>query len=132
VTLRVLVPETGYASLDLRDDPHRWLRASMGLTECATTPARSMLGDATELHFRCLDDAVTFHQRFPMLVLADVTLSPTYHSPHLPSGREEATVCNLYNLTTTQEAMRQVFPTRSIVDFHPELSRVFHREVSHL
>lgn len=117
VTLRVLVPDNGYSSLGVQNDPREWLRKNIGLTECATTPHRSGIGDGTEYHFRCLDDALAFRARFPQLVMADGTMSATYSSPHLPFGRgEEVEVCNLYTSLRTQEAMRRLFPNRNLSD----------------
>lgn len=48
---------------------------------------------------------------FPDLQLADGTCLSSYTSPHLPFGRskEDETICNLYNQTTTQEALRRLF-----------------------
>ncbi len=116
VTLRVLIPEGGTSALGRENDPHDWLRENLGLTEFATTPGHSILGDGIEFHFRCVEDARTFHARFPQLVLADSTMSVSYRSPHLPFGREDESLCNLYNLTRTQEAMRSLFADQDVTD----------------
>jgi putative SOS response-associated peptidase YedK len=112
VVVRVLIPDTGLASWGVGHDPDRWLRENLGLTEYATTPHASPLGDAIAYHFRCVDDARRFCERFPMAILADGTMAATYTSAHLPFGRqeEEGGMCNLYSVTTTQEAMRRLFP----------------------
>ena len=117
VTLRVLLPEEGYLAFGAGIDPREWLRLTLGLTEFATTPHRSIMGEGVEFHFRCLDDAAAFREQFPQLVLADCTMSPTYYSPHLPFGRrEEHDMCNLYTSLRSQEAMRRLFPNRNIID----------------
>lgn len=54
-----------------------------------------------------------------MLELADGTTLPGYYSPFLPLGRpklEDEPVCNLFNQTTTQVAMRQLFNGFSLTD----------------
>ena len=85
VTVRVLVPENGFG----KNDPSGWLRAELGLTEFAKTPAHSFLNDAVAYHFRSVEAARAFCERFPMLQLADGTTSRGYTSPHLPNGRRE-------------------------------------------
>jgi putative SOS response-associated peptidase YedK len=110
VTVRVLVPETGLSALGKDNSPWDWLHRNIGLTEYAETSRLALLGHATELHFRCLEDAVAFTDRFPMLVLADDTMSEVYSSHLLPFGRQElAPMCNLYSQTKAQDAMRQLF-----------------------
>jgi len=84
VTVRVLVPPNGFG----RNDPSEWLRTELGLTEFATTPARLFLNEAVAYHFRSVETARAFCERFPMLQLADGTTSCAYRSPHLPFGRQ--------------------------------------------
>ena len=116
VTLRVLVPEGGFAALGAPRDLHRWLGKTLGPTEFATTPLRSFLADGLEIHFRDLEDARGFRDAYPDLVLADDTMSPVYCSPYLPSGHEDPQVCNLYSQTRSQDAMRQLFADVNVVD----------------
>lgn len=94
----------------------RWLGKTLGPTEFATTPLRSLLADGLEIHFRDLEDAAVFRDAYPDLVLADDTMSPVYSSPYLPSGREDPQVCNLYSQTRSQDAMRQLFADVNVVD----------------
>lgn len=110
VTLRVLIPEQGFYSLSSVRHPHVWLSRHLGQTEYAITPGASVLGDSIEVHFRDLGDASRFREAYSDLVLADGTMSPTYSSPYMPSGRkEDPEVCNLYSQTKSQDAMRQLF-----------------------
>ena len=84
VTVRIRVPERGFGT----NEPSAWLKAKIGLAEYATTPAHSLGGDAVAFHFRTIEAARAFCERFPMLQLADGTTSRGYTSPHLPNGRQ--------------------------------------------
>jgi putative SOS response-associated peptidase YedK len=116
IVVRLLVPDRGTAAVyGHGNDVWDWLLREIGRTEHAQTPHACSLGDAMAIHFRCIEDAVAFLDRFPELVLADDTMRDTYHSPDLPNGRrEDQDMCNLYTLTRAQDAMRQFFlPLRS-------------------
>ena len=84
VTVRIRVPERGFGT----NEPSAWLKAKIGLTEYATTPAHSLGGDAVAFHFRSIEAAQAFRERFPMLQMADGTANRGYKSPHLPNGRQ--------------------------------------------
>ena len=115
VHVRVLVPETGFGGL--LDRIYRWLDVHVGRGEYALIPNGSILGDAVAFLFRCTASAGEFIDAHPKLILADGTMSVTYRSPENPFGRREMEpVCNLYNLTTAQEAMRRLFAPRAIID----------------
>jgi putative SOS response-associated peptidase YedK len=110
VTIRVLVPERGFSQWGMENDTDDWLRMHVGLGQYATTPHNGIMGDGVAFHFRTLDDGNRFLERFPEIVLADATMSMTYYSPALPFGRREVEeVCNLYDHTRAQDAMRQLF-----------------------
>jgi putative SOS response-associated peptidase YedK len=117
VTIRVLVPDHGFSQWGLGNQPDLWLHAMLGPGQYATTPHSCMFGHGAEFHFRTLDDGQRFLARFPMAVLADATMAPSYQSPVFPSGRKEVEdVCNLYNLTRAQDAMRQLFADVDVAD----------------
>jgi hypothetical protein len=88
VTVRVLVPDGGFQSLGSDHDVHRWLTQQVGRGEFALGPHRSVIGDVCELHFRSLEVAQRFRDRFPALVLADETTSLVWRSPDYPTGRK--------------------------------------------
>jgi putative SOS response-associated peptidase YedK len=115
VHVRVLVPELGFGPL--YDRIHRWLDTQLGRGEYAQAGAESILGDAVAFLFRSTDHADAFMLAHPELVLADGTMSVTYTSPHNPFGRTELThVCNLYNQTKAQDAMRRLFDPLPLID----------------
>lgn len=69
-----------------------------------------MLVQSIAFDFRTVDQASAFITRFPKLVLADGTIATGYSSPDLPFGHYEVpAMCNLYNHTRAQDAMRQLF-----------------------
>jgi putative SOS response-associated peptidase YedK len=115
VQVRVVVPEFGFGRL--YNDIDAWLVRELGRGEFGHVATSSLLHDAVAFLFRCTSDADAFMRAFPSLVLADGTMSIVYSSPHMPFGRRELDpVCNLYNQTTAQEAMRQVFAPRGLID----------------
>lgn len=106
----MLIPEGGLYSLGSQNDVWTWLHRQFGAANVADTPHRAWLGDAMSIHFRCIEDALAFQERFPMLALADDTMSELYSSPYVPAGPKEAEpACNLYSQTKSQDAMRQLF-----------------------
>jgi hypothetical protein len=62
-------------------------RRLTGLSEYATPPHRSVIGDSVEFHFRGIGPAVRFVERFPSLRLADETAGPLWWLPEIPHGR---------------------------------------------
>ena len=117
VTIRVLVPDQGYSQWGIGNDPEDWLMAAVGPSHYAVTPHSNLMGHGTEFHFRTPEDGNRFLERFPQIVLADATMSPSYRSPAVPFGRREVEeVCNLYTMTRTQDAMRQLFAPLDYVD----------------
>lgn len=99
---------------------YQWLEATLGRAEYAWHSSGSLGGrDSFALYFRTPADAEAFHAAFPEIELADGTRLPGYYSPNLPFGRaptEDDPVCNLYNQTTTQQAMRQLFSGFAFTD----------------
>ncbi|OIQ78873.1 hypothetical protein GALL_394120 [mine drainage metagenome] len=90
------------------------VRAAVGETLAAIRHAvhgtNSLIGDAVAVYFRSADVALAFTEAFP-LALANDTMVRTDYSPEVPFGRQEKEdVCNLYSMTTAQEAMRRLFP----------------------
>ena len=111
--MRVLicVPQDGLGVL--MAPIHNWLDQRVGRTNHAIHAGSSFStrGDVVAIYFRHPDPAAAFMKAFPTFELADGTVQPGYTSPHMPAGRppEDEAVCNLYNQTSTQEAMRQLF-----------------------
>ena len=115
VQVHVLVPETGFGPV--LDRVYAWLEAHIGRSEYAHVPSSNSLGDTVAFLFRCTESANAFAAAHPELVLADGTMSLTYSSPYIPFGRRELDpVCNLYNQTTAQEAMRRLFDPIPLID----------------
>lgn len=115
VHVRVLVPENGFGKLF--DRFYHWLEAEIGKGEFAQHASRAVVGDAVAFLFRTTEDAHAFMRAHPELVLADGTMSVSYTSPYAPFGRRELDeVCNLYTQTRAQDAMRQLFAPRSLID----------------
>lgn len=118
VRLRLLVPPGGLGWLS--DDLHAWLDRCLGRTEYAWHGGGATGGrNCFALYFRSTGDAEAFTMALPQLELADGTRLPGYYSPNLPFGRppvEDEPVCNLYNQTTAQEAMRQLFKPCAFTD----------------
>lgn len=92
---------------------HDWLDTHIGRADYAWHPGGQVgVRDAVSLYFRTPGDADAFLGAFPDLELADGTMLPGYTSPALPFGRklqEDEPVCNLYNQTRAQDAIRQLF-----------------------
>ncbi|WP_229582707.1 SOS response-associated peptidase [Paracoccus sp. S-4012] len=111
VRVRLHVPPHGLGRRSR--EIHVWLDRMLGRGEYACHGGgRGAGGDRLALYFRSPADADAFHIAFPDLELADGTRLPGYSSPAAPFGRmaaEDEPICNLYNQTTTQEAMRSLF-----------------------
>lgn len=112
VRVRFVVPANGLGRVDgkLRD----WLDGTLGRGEFAWHGGggNTVWPNSFALYFRTPADAEACLTAFPELELADGTRLPGYYSPDLPFGRppvEDEPICNLYNQTTTQQAMRQLF-----------------------
>lgn len=117
VTIRILVPEFGFCRWGIGNQPDDWLLKTLGAGQYATTPHHCSVGAAVEVHFRTLEDGCLFLQRFPEIVLADATMAGSYRSLAVPFGRKEVEeVCNLYTMTRTQDAMRQLFGALDYAD----------------
>ncbi|MDB6179077.1 SOS response-associated peptidase [Paracoccus sp. Z330] len=117
VRVLICVPEMGFGRRS--DALHEWLATRIGRGNYAWHGGgRGGTRDRIALYFREPDAASACLTAFPDLELADGTCLPGYSSPYLPFGRPEDddTVCNLYNQTTTQEAMRQLFKGVSMTD----------------
>lgn len=107
VRVRFLLPDGTVERFRTLRRLDEWLATSFGLAGFAQAPTVSLLGDAAALYFRCVEDAAATFAAFPQLVLADDTMSSVYTSPRVPTaGRgEELTVCNVYSMTRSQEAI---------------------------
>ncbi len=110
VRVRNVVPGYGFGPdlIAMR----RWLSNEIGEADHAGHGASVTGMDACALHFRDLSTARSFMAAIPELELADGTATLTYSSPAAPFGRddqEDADICNLYSLTRSQDAMRQLF-----------------------
>lgn len=111
------VPHLGLGQLS--DALHAWLKAELGRSNYAVhAGGRPAVRDTIALYFRTPVAAAAFKQAFPALELADGTSASWYSSPNLPFARDEdeTPVCNLYNQTTAQEAMRRLFKGTVITD----------------
>ncbi|MTH79426.1 SOS response-associated peptidase [Paracoccus aestuariivivens] len=97
-----------------------WLDRVIGRDSYAWHSGGTTAGrECIALYFRNAADAEGFCAAFPELELADGTRYPGYSSPALPFGRktgEDEALCNLYNVSTTQEAMRQLFRSFEFTD----------------
>ncbi len=106
VRVKLRIPQCG---LGVRlDDAHRWLSCEVGTGNYAVHPAPSVGGNAMAVRFLNLEGARHFLAGFPDLKLADGTLSPAYSSPAqeaLWSSVDLLGVCNLYSMTTNQQAI---------------------------
>lgn len=118
VRVLFLIPERGLGRL--MTPLHDWLDQNIGRASFAVHGAGAGDGrDRMAVYFRRSDDAAAFADAFPMLEIADGTILPGYYSPYAPRGnldREDEAVCNLYNQTTAQEAMRRMFDGLELVD----------------
>lgn len=114
VRIRIVVPPMGLGSQ--LNKIYAWLDQHLGRSEYALHADGGIVMDGERLdrvaiYVRHPADADALLEAIP-LTLADGTMSGTYSSPALPFGRriEDEIVCNLYSNTTTQEAMRRLFP----------------------
>jgi putative SOS response-associated peptidase YedK len=110
VRIKVRIPERGMGTL--AGDYLGWLNRNLGPSAYANHATSCISGSATAFYFTDLGDAHSFLEAFPMLVLADSTMSPSYSSPnHDGAWQSEHIfgVCNLYSMTSAQDAIRQLF-----------------------
>lgn len=117
VRVMICVPPLGFGRMS--DAVYHWLDTHVGRGNYAWHGGgRGGVGDRVALYFREPEAAGACLSAFPDLRLADGTRLPSYTSPHLLFGRseEDETICNLYNQTTTQEAMRQLFKGLEMTD----------------
>ena len=63
------------------DDCFNWLNDNVGSERFAQAATATLGSSATAFYFLCLEDALRFVDAFPMLELADVTVSPAHSSP---------------------------------------------------
>lgn len=106
------VPASGFGRL--MTPMHDWLAQRIGRANFAMHGGGCAAGrDRVAIYFRSPSDAAALADAFPTLELADGTILPGYYSPHAPrgnaAGNDGEAVCNLYNQTTAQEAMRRLF-----------------------
>lgn len=107
VRVKIAVPGNGLGTQML--DVHRWFEAMLAPGDHANHAATTTGGSATAFYFRDIEAAGAFVRRFPELVLADGTMSNSYTSPSRNlSAVDSLNVCNLYSMTTSQAAIRQI------------------------
>ena len=107
VRVKVAVPGHGLGRQVL--DIHRWFEATLVPGDFASHSATTTGGSAAAYYFRDVETARDFIATFPELVLADGTEASCYTSPSRNlSALEAQNVCNLYSMTTSQAAIRQV------------------------
>lgn len=86
VRMLLRVPEGGF--MQIKSDLHQWLDQNVGRGEYAWHGGeRGPVYDTTTLYFRHPRDAVAFLDAYPMIEVADGTMSPGYTSPYLSRGR---------------------------------------------
>ncbi len=109
IRIKVAIPKRGMGMLT--GAYHNWLNEELGPGHFANHSTSTVGGSATAFYFRDLDNARQFLEAFPMLNLADGTTSVAYSSPThsgMWQSEEFFGVCNLYSMTTTQDAMREL------------------------
>lgn len=108
VRVKIYVPENGFGRL--MDDIFVWLKGQLEAYRYAHHSSGAGGGrDQTAFYFATTSDADAFMQAFPELELADGTLEITHTAPGLVHPLGQTRMCNLYNQTTSQEAMRRLF-----------------------
>lgn len=90
VRILIVVPGGGFRGR--REELYAWLNDNIGRPEFAEHSAgrgmdQSGPHDRVAFYFRHPSPAAAFLEAFPELSLSDGTESPTYRSPHIPSGR---------------------------------------------
>lgn len=85
IRVKVRVPPSGLGIIIA--DLELWLAAEVFPGEYAHHHSQTLGGDAMAFYFRRMKDAGRFLDAFPMLELADGTISPAYSSPLFPRGR---------------------------------------------
>ena len=107
------VPEDGFGPFE--DAVYDWLNRVIGKRNYAWHAGGAGVGvSRAALYFRDPASVIALRDAFPDLVLVDGTTSPHYHSPNMPPGQQEEdhSVCNLYSMTRTTDAMRRLFDDR--------------------
>lgn len=108
VRVKVYVPENGFGRL--MDDIFVWLKTQLEAYRYAHHSSGAGGGrDQTAFYFATTSDADAFMRAFPEIELADGTLEITYTAPGFIHPLGQTRMCNLYNQTTSQEAMRRLF-----------------------
>ncbi len=85
IRVKVAVPRSGFGN-EL-NCMYAWLRDQVGRGDWAQHPGRTLGGEAMAFYFRRVADADRFLEAFPLLELADGTMSRAYTSPLFPFGR---------------------------------------------
>lgn len=110
VQVKFAIPERG---LGVRLDAiHAWLRTEIGPGYYAVYNSRGLAVDALGVYLRDVENARALIAAFPDLILADGTESRAYTSPIQQGAwqsEELLGVCNLYSMTKSQDAIRQLF-----------------------
>lgn len=110
VRIRLKIPDLGFGMR--LDDIHRWLRTEIGSGQFAVHSSSALGGGGLGIYLLDVECARAFVSAFPDLTLADGTALRPYSSPAHDagwSGRDLFGVCNLYSMTTAQDAIRQLF-----------------------
>lgn len=107
VRLNLIVPKDGYRL----DEALDWLRRQLGPNQHAWhSRSMSFPHSGAALYFRHPRAALAFMQVFPEFELADGVGGKVYTSPDRTEVRYEIeNMCNLYNHTTNQDAIRSLF-----------------------
>ena len=110
VRVKLRIPPTGLGRR--MEAVNHWLTNEVGQADHAWHSATALGSDAVALYFRDIVAASAFCVAFPDLELADGTQSIVYSSPARSvawSSEELLGVCNLYQMTRTQDEMRRLF-----------------------
>ena len=109
VRIRFAVPKGGFGGR--MSDLYRWLSSEVGPGQYALHSSPALAQDAIGVYLRDVDGARALVTAFPDLVLADGTESIAYKPVAQSvdwSGSEVFGVCNLYSMTATQDAIREI------------------------
>ncbi len=107
VRVKLAVPPRGLGRL--LDDILNWLVREIGFGEFAHHSGQTIGGSSKDIYFRDAVSAQLFLEAFPAVALADGTQSPAYYRPGFGDPMEVFSVCNLYSMTTSQSAIRELF-----------------------
>lgn len=105
VRVRFEVPPRGFGMR--LNDLHQWLSDEIGPGHYAVHSSYALAMDGMAVHLRLPEDATALVQAFPDFVLADGVDCVSYSSPY-KLANQEPDMCNLYSMTTSQAAIRDL------------------------